>query len=85
MDDQRMQDLDPKRVSILKLSGDEVYYTAWYFSLTVKHSCSRFHCQKVLNRKSVPMQLQTQDQLDDQRMQDLDPTAHGISVELITS
>ena len=33
----------------LKLSGNEVYYTARSLLLILKHSCSKFHCQKGFN------------------------------------
>ena len=32
----------------LKLSGDEVYYTACSLLVVLKNSCSKLHCQKVL-------------------------------------
>ena len=33
----------------LKLSSDEVYYTARSLLVILKKSCSKHHCQKVLN------------------------------------
>jgi len=36
----------------LKLSGNEVYYTAWSLLVMLKNSCSKLRCQKVLNWKA---------------------------------
>ena len=34
---------------ILKLSGDDVYATACYILIIVKHSCRKLHCRQVSN------------------------------------
>ena len=41
-----------KRLSISKLSSNEVYYAAWSLLAILKISCSNLHRQKVLNGKS---------------------------------
>ena len=43
--------------SIWKLSGNEVYYTAWSWLVTVKHPCSKLHCQQVWNQGSFPIRF----------------------------
>jgi hypothetical protein len=37
-----------KRIK-LKLSGNEVYYTAWHLLVILKNSCCKVHCQKYSN------------------------------------
>ena len=46
-----------KRVSILKTSGNEVYYTASSLLVTLKNSCSKVHCQKFFRLKLLSYQI----------------------------
>ena len=51
----RTSHLIGKEFHFKKLYRNEVYYTARSLSEIVKHSCSKLHCQKVLNRNCLPI------------------------------
>jgi hypothetical protein len=41
----------------LKLSGDEVYYTGHDLLVMLTNSCSKLHCQKLLNPKAFSYEI----------------------------
>ena len=50
---------DTKRVSILKTSGNEVYYTASSLLVISKNTCSKLHCQKFFKLRLFSYKIDT--------------------------